>query len=192
MLPASSTYTRNHPACFLWLTCSIGPRPVRRPPYRFYVDSNDKSAIFESPFHLRPPMPERDFPISPTDQMTMRRLGKYIRGAAQRGVPLAEDLQRTLEQLRVKRKQEDRGREDAGGGSGDMTEKENGILLIPEGETGGRVRVQNSCHRHLIVVALDEELSDCEWELPGNFPPGQQSTPLLQVWSLSYIHLRLI
>ena len=107
-------------------------------------------------------------------------------------VPLAEGLQRVLEQLRVKREQEDQGREDAGGGSGDMSENEDGILLIPEGETGGRVRVQSSCHRHLIAVALDEELSEWEWKLPGHFPPGQQSSLLLQVWSLFYTHLLLI
>jgi hypothetical protein len=36
------------------------------PPDQFYdVDSDDESAIFESPFHLRPPVPERSFLVSP-------------------------------------------------------------------------------------------------------------------------------
>ena len=39
---------------------------------------------------------------------------------------LAEDLQRALEQLCVRREQEDWDREDLGGGSGDMTENEDG------------------------------------------------------------------
>ena len=94
-------------------------------------------------------------------------------------MPLAEDLQGALEQLGVRREQEDRDREDAGGMSGDMSENEDGILLIPEGEAGVCVRVQNWCHRRRVVVArgsdgwgaLDEELSDGEWELPSHVPP---------------------
>ena len=58
-------------------------------------------------------------------------------------MPLAEDLQRALKQLRVKREQEERDWEDARGASGDMSENEDAILLIPEGEAGVCVRVQN-------------------------------------------------
>ena len=51
--------------------------------------------------------------------------------------------------------------------------------MIPEGEAGVCVRVQNWCHRRRVVVArgsdgwdaLDEELSDGEWELPSHIPP---------------------
>jgi hypothetical protein len=47
-------------------------------------------------------------------------------------VPLAEDLQRALEQLHVTREQEDRNQEIAGGISGDMSDYEDAILLNPE------------------------------------------------------------
>jgi hypothetical protein len=96
-------------------------------------------------------------------------------------VPLAEDLQRALEQLRAKREQEqeDRDRECEGGVSGDMSENEDGILLIPAGEAGVCVLVQNWCHRRRVVVArgsegwdaLDEELTPGEWELPTHVAP---------------------
>ena len=53
-----------------------------------------------------------------------------------------------------------------------MSENGDGILLIPEGEAGVCVRW---CHRRRVVVArgsecwdaLDEALSDGEWELPS-------------------------
>jgi len=94
-------------------------------------------------------------------------------------VPLAEDLQRALEQLRVKREQEEWEREAAGGASGDVSENEDGVLLIPEGEAGVCVRVQNWCHRRRVVAARgsegwdapDEDLGDGDWELPSHVPP---------------------
>ena len=120
-------------------------------------------------------------------------------------VPLAEDLQRALEQPRVRREQEDRDWEDVGGMFGDMPENGDGILLIPEGEAGVCVRVQNWCHRRRVVVArgfdgwdaLDEELSDGEWELPSHVPPFRfgavrGSSLLLRVCLLSYTHLLLV
>jgi len=67
-------------------------------------------------------------------------------------VPLAEDLQRALEQLRVKREQEDWEREGVRGASGDISENGDGVLLIPEGEGGVCVRVQNWCHRRPVVI----------------------------------------
>jgi hypothetical protein len=60
-------------------------------------------------------------------------------------VPLAEDLQRALEQLRVRREQEDRDRECAGG---DMSENEDEILLIPA------VDFMCGCTMSVIAVAL--------------------------------------
>ena len=46
------------------------------------------------------------------------------------------DVPRGLEQLRIKRVWKDRDQEGAGGGSGDMSENEDAILLIPEGDAG--------------------------------------------------------
>ena len=59
-----------------------------------------------------------------------------------------------------------------------MSENADEILLIPEGEAGVCVRVQNWRHRRRVVVARgsegwdspDEELSDSEWELPSHVP----------------------
>jgi len=68
--------------------------------------------------------------------------------------------------------------------AGRVSENEDGILLIPEGEAGISVRVQNWCHRRRVIVArgsegwdaLDEELSDGEWELPSHVPPVRFGT----------------
>ena len=57
------------------------------PPDRFYdVDSDDESAIVESAFHLCPPVPERNFLMSPPRKPT-RRLRTDTRSVAQRGTP---------------------------------------------------------------------------------------------------------
>jgi len=75
-------------------------------PDRFYdVDSDDESAIFESPFHLRPPVPECDLLIPPPGWPPVG----WERPCEEppNKVPLAEDLQRAL---RVQREQEDRER----------------------------------------------------------------------------------
>jgi hypothetical protein len=74
------------------------------PPDRFYgVDSDDESAILESPFHLGPPMPERNFLISPPEAGWEQR-----HSVPSNEVPLADDLHRALELLRAQREQEDR------------------------------------------------------------------------------------
>ena len=43
------------------------------------------------------------------------------------------------------------------GASGDMSENEDGILLIPESEAGICVRVHNWCHSRRVVVARSSE-----------------------------------
>ena len=126
------------------------------PPDRFYnADSDDQGAIFESPFHLHPPMPERNFLISPPGNPLVG--WELTHEEPPNGVPLTEDLQHALEQLRVRREQEEWEREAAGGASGDVSENEDGVLLIPEGEAGVCVRVQNWCHRRRVVAARDSE-----------------------------------
>ena len=134
-------------------------------------------------------MPERNFLISPPGSPPVG--WEQTREEPPNEVALAEDLQRALEQLRVQREQEDRENErerererertrhGAGSASGDLSENEDGILLIPEGEAGVCVRVQNWSHRRRAVAArgsegwdaLDEELSDGEWELPSHVAP---------------------
>ena len=95
------------------------------PPDPFY---DDESAVFDSPFHLRPPMPERNFLVSPPGSPPVG--SEQAHKVPPNEVPFAEDLQR------ARREQEDRDREGAGGASGGMSENEDGILWIPEGETG--------------------------------------------------------
>ena len=196
LLPANSIHTRNHPTCFTWCTCSIGPRSAKRaPPDRFYdVNSDDESAIFESAFHLRPPVHERNFLISPPgsppgdSEQTEEPANEVL---------LAVDPQRVLEQLRVKREQEDR-----------EWEVHLVRLMISSRmkvgsycETGVCVRVQNWRHRRRVVTrcsegwdALDEEPSDGEWELhsPIRLEAARGSSLLLRVWLLSYTYLLLI
>ena len=174
------------------------------PPDQFYnVDSDDESAIFESPFHLRPLVTERNFLNSPPGSPPVG--WEQTHEEPPNEVPLAEDLQRALEQLRVKREQEDWEKEAGGTASGDMSENVDGILLIPEGEAGVCVRVQNWCHRRRVVAgrgsegwdALDEDLGNGGWELPGHVPPirfgGVWNSSLLpQVCCLSYTHILLV
>jgi hypothetical protein len=97
-------------------------------PDRFYdVDSDDESAIFESPFHLHPPIPERNPDLTPGSPPVS---WEQTREEPPNEFPTDEDLQRALERLRVRREQEDQDREIAGGVSGDISENEDGILWI--------------------------------------------------------------
>ena len=53
----------------------------------------------------------------------------------------------------------------AGGAPGDMSENEDGILLIPEGKAGVCSRVQIWCHRRRVVVARGSEGWDARLHL---------------------------
>ena len=69
LLPANSIHARNHRLCFPSCAYDIGPRPAKQAAARSVLrhDRYDVNAIFELPFHLRPPVPERSFWISPQE-----------------------------------------------------------------------------------------------------------------------------
>ena len=87
-------------------------------------------------------------------------------------MPLAEDPS-ALEQLRVKREQEVREREGAAGTSGDMSENGDGITRVMFvfvcGWGTGAIAVAHG-FEGWDACALDEVLSDGEWELPSHVP----------------------
>jgi len=105
-------------------------------------------------------MPERNFLISPPG---IPLVGwELTHEEPPNEVPLAEDLHRALEQLRLRREQEDWKREGAGGASDDMSENEDGVLLIPEVFGLGAVwdssllpRVCRLPYTHLLLVQVD-------------------------------------
>jgi len=173
------------------------------PPDRFYdVDSDDESAIFESPFHLRPPVPERNLLISPPGSPPVG--WEQTHEEPPNEVPLAVDLQRALEQLRAKREQEDWERE-ATGASGDMSENEDGILLIPR----TRLVFVCGCRTGVIAVALSRHVTPSTgtrlmriWAMATGSCPAMHllfglrgvwdSSLLPRVCRLSYTHLLLV
>ena len=182
-------HTRNHLAYSPWCAYSISLRQVKRASPRSVLrrrvgrrDRDLRVALPPPPSRARTQLPDLT-PRKPTCG-----LGTNARGAPH------EDLQRALEQLRARREQKERDREGAGGTSGDTSENEDGIQLIPEGEASVCVRVQNWCHRRRVVVArgseglgaLDEELSDGELELLS-----QSLLFGLEAVRVSSLHLRV-
>ena len=87
--PANSIHTRNHPACFLWCTHSIDPRPTKRAAPQIGSTTSSTRAT-RTPFSGRPsPPPSRTRTRLPdlTPRKLSRRLRTDTRGAAQRGIP---------------------------------------------------------------------------------------------------------
>jgi hypothetical protein len=123
----------------------------------------------ESPFHRRA---QRHFPDLASRKST-RVLGADARSAVQPGAPRREPSARARTAARQA------GTGGAAGVSGDLSESGDRVLLILEGEVDVCVCVWNGCHQRRVVVvpdsegwgALDEELSDGEWELPSHVPP---------------------
>ena len=79
-----------------------------------------------------------------------------------------------------------------------MSQNEDGTLLVPEGKAGVCVCVQNWSHHHCVTVAsgsegwnaLDEELSNSEWELPSHVPPTVNAVLMYMVGRYEkHIHL---
>ena len=99
--PANSIHPRSHLRVFHGAhTVLVAVRLIRPPPDRFYdVDSDVESAIFEPSF--RPLVHERNFLVLPPGSPPVS--WDQTHEEPPNEVPLAEDLQRALKQLRVKR-----------------------------------------------------------------------------------------
>jgi hypothetical protein len=144
------------------------------PPDRFYdVDSDDESAIF---FHLRPPVAERSFLISPPDAHLWAG-NRRPTSHPTRYPSLKTSIARSNSCASGTNRRTGTGRSREAFLA--MSENEDGILLVPATEAGACLRVQNWCHCRRVVVArgsegwdaLDEELSLCKWELPSHVAP---------------------
>ena len=96
------------------------------------------NAIFESPFHLRPPVPVRNFRMSPQDAYPSAENKRSMYWPTACAPPRTSSA---LRQLRTKLEQVVRDREGAECASGDMSKNKDRILWIPESKDGACVRV---------------------------------------------------
>ncbi|KAG8765639.1 carbohydrate-binding module 1 protein [Serendipita sp. 397] len=134
----------------------------------------DEGAIRESPFHLRPPVPERNFLISPPGSPPVGWVP--VREDPPNEVPLAEDLMEALERVRAERSQrrrrfpderrvvtsssKSRSRSLSDDGRSGHTEddddseelEQEGVMLIPETAAGLCVRVENWSTQKLVEM----------------------------------------
>jgi hypothetical protein len=135
----------------------------------------DETEIRESPFHLRPPIPERNFLISPPGSPPVGWVP--VKEDPPNESPLAQDLMDALERVKAQSASRSRKRRRAVGddrsqsrdrkrshsvstaGSGMTTDdEEHSGLLIPEGSSGLSVRVENWSTRHLMQLHQAREL----------------------------------
>jgi Calcipressin len=131
----------------------------------------DDGEIKESPFHLRPPVPERNFLISPPGSPPVGWVA--IREDPPNETPLAQDLVEALERLKSQKASRSRRRLRRGDGSrshsvstdgGNFShsatdEEEDGVMLIPESAAGLSVRVEDWGTRRLVRLHQAREKS---------------------------------
>ncbi|KAG8832243.1 carbohydrate-binding module 1 protein [Serendipita sp. 399] len=131
---------------------------------------NDETEIRESPFHLRPPVPERNFLISPPGSPPVGWVA--VREDPPNEVPLAEDLMEALERVKAERSRrkrrfpedrvvvtsssKSRSRSISDGHSEEDDDSEEleqeGVMLIPESAVGLCVRVENWSNQRLVQL----------------------------------------
>jgi Calcipressin len=135
----------------------------------------DETEIRESPFHLRPPVPERNFLISPPGSPPVGWVP--VKEDPPNESPLAQDLMDALERVKAQSASRSRKRRRAvsddrsqsrdrkrshsvsTAGSGMTTDDdEHSGLLIPKGSSGLSVRVENWSTRHLMQMHQAREL----------------------------------
>ena len=144
--------TRDHAARLPGRTYGIGARAAERAAARLVL--RRRLGRRERDFRVAPPPPTRAraqlLDLAP--RQPARRLGADARGPTKSPSPRTS----ALEQLRVQREQEDREHEREHERERDLSENDDGILLIPEGEAGVCVRLQNWSHpvAQWLLVAL--------------------------------------
>lgn len=160
---------------------------------------DDDGEIKESPFHLRPPVPERNFLISPPGSPPVGWVA--VREDPPNEVPLAEDLMEALERVKAQRmaasaqrvqkrrrfsgdgprsvtsSSKSRSRSGSDSDSDDMEELEQeGVMLIPESAAGLCVRVENWSTRRLIRLHQSREKTRRQRERANSNPLDKKKT----------------
>lgn len=135
----------------------------------------DDTELKESPFHLRPPVPERNFLISPPGSPPVGWVA--VREDPPNESPLAQDLMDALERVKAQATSRPRKRRRAvsddrsdnqdrkrsrsvstAGSALSTDEEDHSDLLIPEGASGLSVRVENWSTRQLMQRHQAREL----------------------------------
>ena len=136
--------------------------------------SDEEKGIVDSPVHLRPPVPECNFLISPPGSPPVGWEQTHEEPPGEMCLSLKTSSAR-LNSCALSANRRTGTGKTWEAGLAICPSNEDGILLIPEGEAGACVRVQNWCHRRRVVVAHGsegwgalDELGDGEWELPSH------------------------